>query len=62
MKLYHAVYHTRKHIVTITRDNEIVDVCVYDKTGEQFVTLAEYTCAEVSDLQALKITRKKFNI
>ncbi|AUR84773.1 hypothetical protein NVP1063O_106 [Vibrio phage 1.063.O._10N.261.45.C7] len=56
------LYHTRKHIVTITRDSEIVDVCIYDKTGEQFVTLAEHTCSEVSDLQALKVTRKKFNI
>ena len=62
MKLYHKLYHTRKYIVTVTRDSEIVDICIYDKTGDQFVTLAENTCAEVSDLQALKITRKKFNL
>ena len=62
MKLYHTLYHTRKYIVTVTRDNGVVDVCIYDKTGAEFVTLAEQTCFEVSDLQALKITREKFNL
>ena len=62
MKLYHTLYHTRKYIVTITRDSEVVDICIYDKTGTEFVILAEHTCFEVSDLQALKITREKFNL
>jgi hypothetical protein len=62
MKLYHTLYHTKQFIVTITRDSEIIDVCVYDKTGGEFVTLAEHTDYEVSDLQALKNTRKKFNL
>ena len=62
MKLYHTFYHTSRHIVTVTRVSEIVDICIYDKTGDVFITLAENTCYDVSDLQALKITRKKFNL
>lgn len=41
---------------------DIVDICIYDKAGDEFLTLAEYTCNNVSDLQALKITREKFNL
>lgn len=62
MELYHTFYETNSFVVSITRDNNIVDVCIYDKTGEDFKTLAEDTHTNLSDLQALKLTRLNFNL
>ncbi len=62
MELYHTFYHTKRFIVTVTRDSNLVDICIYDKTGEDFVTLAEDNYCNVSDLQALKNTRSKFKL
>ncbi len=62
MKIYQTIYHTRQFIVTVVRDSEIVNICIYDKTGEDWVTLAEAAYHNVSDLQALKNTRNKFKL
>lgn len=62
MNIYATYYQTRRMIVSVTRDRSIVDIIIYDKTGEEFSTLAESTYSNVSDLQALKLTRKQFGL
>ena len=59
-KVYHSVYTTSKFVVTFTRDNNIVDVLIYGKTGENFTQLASSTYECVSDRQALRLTRVIF--
>ncbi len=62
MKLYHTFYHTLRFVVTVTRNDNIVDILIYDKTGEDFKELACATFEDVSDRQALKLTRKSFSL
>lgn len=61
-KLYHTFYSTNCFVVSVTRNNEVVDICIYDKTGVIFKELACATFENVSDKVALKLTRESFGL